>query len=137
MKHASVAALVGMALALNGALAQEMDYGQAEYLASCAGCHGERGRGNGPLALSLTVAPIDISLLAERNGGVFPFDHVTALIDGRNMVPGHGTRDMPVWGQRYLENDEEEFGEDGEIVTSLRIEEITAYVEYLQRSSLR
>lgn len=130
------AVLAGALGGANPAAAQDTGYGEAEYLASCAPCHGVRGRGNGPLAPTLSVAPIDLSLLAERFGGEFPFDYVTALIDGRMMVPGHGPREMPAWGRRYYESDSAEFGpEEGEVVTAARIAEITAYVASLQRSA--
>ena len=36
--------------------------------------------------------------LAGANGGVFPFEHVYAAIDGRLGIRVHGTREMPVWG---------------------------------------
>lgn len=46
-------------------------------------------------------SPTDLTTLAKRNKGVFPFDRVYAVIDGREIVRGHGDRDMPAWGDRY------------------------------------
>jgi hypothetical protein len=33
--------------------------------------------------------------------GVFPFDRVYQVIDGREAVGAHGPRDMPVWGDHF------------------------------------
>jgi hypothetical protein len=33
--------------------------------------------------------------------GLFPFNSVYEIIDGRKTVMAHGTRDMPIWGDRY------------------------------------
>lgn len=80
------------------------DLGKSEYMNSCAVCHGVNGKVEGPEVAAiefLKTKPTDLSTLSRRNGGVFPFDRVYAIIDGRQMVSGHGTRDMPIWGQRY------------------------------------
>jgi hypothetical protein len=42
-----------------------------------------------------------LTVLRRNNGGVFPFERVYALIDGRTELPGHGSRQMPIWGDRY------------------------------------
>ena len=41
------------------------------------------------------------SVLAKKNNGVFPFDSVYEIIDGRKTIIAHGTRDVPIWGDRY------------------------------------
>ena len=138
MRAAALAATVLALLACGAAHAQdgqrEIGYGEAEYFNSCAACHGLEGRGDGVLAAELKTRPSDLTQLAERNNGAFPFWQVYAVIDGRHVVPGHGTRDMPVWGQQFLEFDTEEFGpRGGEIITSERIQELARYIESLQR----
>ena len=91
-------------------------------------------RGDGPLAEELVTRPADLTRLAEKNGGEFPFWHVYATIDGRYVVPGHGERDMPVWGRQFLESDVAEFGpKGGEAVTTARISELADYIQSLQR----
>ena len=40
----------------------------------------------------------DLTVLAETSNGVFPFDRVYQIIDGRQEVKVHGPRDMPVSG---------------------------------------
>lgn len=113
---------------------QEMDYGEAEYMNSCAVCHGERGLGNGPLAAELRTEPSDLTVLSQKNNDTFPYWRVYAVVDGRYIVPGHGDRDMPVWGRHFLEDDARTFGPNGgEIVTNERIHALTGYIESLQR----
>jgi mono/diheme cytochrome c family protein len=69
------------------------------YKAYCASCHGDDGKGNGPMAAWMKVAPPDLTLIAARNGGKFPLARVDRIISGEEALPsGHGTRYMPVWG---------------------------------------
>ncbi|HEX2566665.1 MAG TPA: c-type cytochrome [Burkholderiales bacterium] len=82
------------------ASADEAQFGRALYRAHCAGCHGLQARGDGWMAKYLTRRPAQLSVLAQKNGGAFPRDRVLAYIDGRTQVALHGTRDMPVWGER-------------------------------------
>jgi mono/diheme cytochrome c family protein len=115
-------------------VAQEGNYGEAEYMNSCAVCHGPDGKGDGPMAEELVKRPADLTRLSEKNGGRFPYSRVFAVIDGRYVVPGHGQREMPVWGRQFLEDDEKLYGESGgEIVTTERIHELATYLESLQR----
>lgn len=81
--------------------ADRPDQGRREYMNSCAACHGADAKGNGPLKASLQKPPTDLTLLAQRNGGVFPTQRVHQVIDGRGDVKSHGTREMPVWGERF------------------------------------
>ena len=69
------------------------------YRAYCASCHGEGGKGNGPMAAWMKVVPSDLTRIAARNGGKFPLERVDRIISGEEPLPsGHGTRAMPVWG---------------------------------------
>ena len=45
------------------------------------------------------MPPTDLTLLAKKKGGVFPYVDVVRAIDGRRSARGHGTPDMPVWGE--------------------------------------
>lgn len=78
-----------------------IDPGQREYLNSCAACHGIDGKGQTQALDILRVAPPNLRLLAKNNGGVFPMARVYETIDGRATVASHGSRDMPIWGQRF------------------------------------
>ena len=99
-------AVLGLAsLACSAAvLAQSpaIDYGKAEYVENCQGCHGLSGKGDGTYREYLTRQPSDLSVLAKNNGGVFPVQRVYEIIDGRKSVAGHGrSGDMPIWGSTY------------------------------------
>lgn len=45
--------------------------------------------------------PADLTMLAKRNGGVFPAQRAYEIIDGRQEVAAHGPRTMPIWGKEY------------------------------------
>jgi mono/diheme cytochrome c family protein len=77
--------------------------GRDTFLRYCASCHGSEGRGDGPLAGSLTQPPADLTQIAKRAGGRWDESAVMATIDGRRQVAAHGTRDMPVWGAIFEE----------------------------------
>ena len=44
--------------------------GETLFRLHCAGCHGEEGRGDGPVAEYLKVAPTDLTALSKRPQGV-------------------------------------------------------------------
>ena len=71
------------------------------YLRACASCHGTDGRGAGPVAPHLREPVPDLTSLAARHGGQFPRDYVIDVIVGRQELPTHGTREMPVWNERF------------------------------------
>ncbi len=82
-------------------LAGDADEPRQLYLRSCASCHGVDGRGDGPVAPALVVPPADLTRLAARYGGTFPRDVVIEVIAGERELAPHGTREMPVWSQRF------------------------------------
>lgn len=67
----------------------------------CATCHGATGEGDGPLAEVLSVPPSNLTLISADNGGVFPAERTRKIIDGREKVKGHGSGDMPAWGDAF------------------------------------
>lgn len=83
------------------AAAERADLGREEYRENCLICHGEAGDGNGPYAHMLNKSASDLTKLTKENKGVFPFFRVYEVIDGREVIKGHGTRDMPIWGNAY------------------------------------
>jgi mono/diheme cytochrome c family protein len=89
-------------------LAEDIDFGKTEYEASCAACHGQNGKGDGPVSVELRTKPSDLALIAERNGGVFPADVLYRIIDGRRTIRAHGTFEMPVWGPVFLRSGSED-----------------------------
>jgi mono/diheme cytochrome c family protein len=99
--------LLLLALAACGREAGVDTSGRDTYLKYCASCHGPEGRGDGPLAPSLTRLPSDLTQLARNNGGRYDERAVMRVIDGRRQVAAHGTRDMPVWGAIFEEEEVE------------------------------
>lgn len=83
------------------AQAEDIDIGKSEFQSSCASCHGADARGKGPVSDQLKVAPPDLTMLAKNNNGVFPTNAVYETINGSKTVPAHGTREMPIWGERF------------------------------------
>ncbi|MFN4140369.1 c-type cytochrome [Aestuariivirga sp.] len=81
--------------------AQQVEIGKTEFMLRCAACHGPGGKGDGAVGQLLKVPPPDLTRIAERNGGTFPFQRIYDIIDGRQAIAAHGTREMPVWGDSY------------------------------------
>jgi mono/diheme cytochrome c family protein len=102
--------------------------GSYTYRTYCATCHGEKGKGDGPLAESLRFVPPDLTQMAQRNGGRFPRETVRKIVDGREPIDGHGGPDMPVWGDAFSNA---ETGFDDEKVR-LKIEAVVDHLETLQ-----
>jgi mono/diheme cytochrome c family protein len=72
--------------------------GRMLYLRYCAACHGRDGRGGGPVSPAIAQPIPDLTDIAARNDGMFPFLAVAAAIDGTREVRAHGVSEMPVWG---------------------------------------
>lgn len=104
--------------------------GIAEFEIACMPCHGIEGRGDGPLASTLSVPPADLTRIAKSNQGKFPSKKVAEIIDGRAAVAAHGGRDMPVWGDRYRVATES--GESPTVVEQRARAQINALVRYLE-----
>ena len=75
--------------------------GLAEYKRSCAVCHGLDAKGDGVMANSLKKNPTDLTILSKRNDGQFPHQKVYQTIEGLDQLAEHGTREMPIWGEKY------------------------------------
>jgi mono/diheme cytochrome c family protein len=117
--------------------AQEIEIGMREYMQRCAACHGPRGSGDGPVATLLETPPPDLTLLAQRNDGVFPVDQVYQSIDGRREITAHGTSEMPLWG-RYFSAEAVDRGAsagvDADQIVMGRILSIVYYLQAIQRT---
>ncbi|HWJ17804.1 MAG TPA: hypothetical protein VNR65_03655 [Geobacterales bacterium] len=105
MKRIAFAALLLIATSSLGTITfaqkEKADVGKLEFEVHCAICHGMNAKGNGPYVSSLKLSPPDLTLIAKNNGGVFPADRIIGVIDGRAQIASHGSRDMPIWGDRY------------------------------------
>jgi mono/diheme cytochrome c family protein len=112
--------------------ADEFAIGKAEYLSACSACHGDAADGNGPIA-SMFRGPVpDLTGLAQRNEGAFPFLKVFQIIDGRSVVRAHGDP-MPVFGGRFRAEAEAGgtiFG--SEAIARGRLLELVLYLQSIQ-----
>ena len=136
----AVAGLLAVALGVGGCRARApetapapspdpvlAELGREIFLRRCASCHGDAGRGDGPAAGALRTPPADLTRIAARRGGSFPKGEIARFVDGRFAVEAHGSREMPVWGERLGERIPEA-GVSEEVVRG----QIGVVVEYLQ-----
>ena len=79
----------------------DISMGRNDYKNRCAMCHGADGKGGGWFAQYLTVKPPLLSQMKKGGNGVFPMARLYDMIDGRQDVAIHGSREMPVWGANY------------------------------------
>ena len=112
--------------------------GEAEFMNSCATCHGVDGTGAGPMAGYLSGSIPDLTMLSDQNGGVFPVTNVYTTIDGTNTTGPHGSREMPIWGQRYsfqgkASANPDFRAEEAEVFARFRILALTEYLASIQQ----
>ena len=103
---ALIAAVVGLLLAVDAQAAEKPDAaaaakGQITYVRYCVACHGKAARGDGGLAGDLRVPVPDLTTLAARSGGQYPYDRVARIISSGEVLKGHGNADMPAWGDVF------------------------------------
>jgi hypothetical protein len=102
--------------------------GKVMYKEYCASCHGLAAKGQGPFAPLLKVPPADLTTLAKRHEGKFPYDYVTNIL---RFGPGptilHGSADMPTWGPIF-----EYLDKSNEYAVKQRIKNLSNYLASLQ-----
>ena len=130
LQLAILAAVGSFAIA---AEADSVDIGKSDYEVKCVACHGVDGRGGGPFAEILKTPVPDLTALSRNNGGVFPHQRVYRIVDGREGIKAHGPRDMPIWGQDYLERAESAFFGYGISREGFVRSRILALIDYLHR----
>ena len=101
--------------------------GRVTYVRYCVSCHGPQAKGDGPLARDLRIPVPDLTTLAQRNGGKFPQDRVVQVIQAGDTVRGHGTADMPAWGDAFKKS----LG-TGEATVEAAIRNLSQYLRTLQ-----
>src|SRR5206468_10659671 len=105
--------------------------GRVLYGRHCAACHGLEGDGHGPVAPMLRRSPTNLRGLGQRYGMPLPVGRIGAFIDGRELVKAHGTREMPVWGERFAPPEPEQTGRPPALEPHIRA--IVAYLETIQQ----
>ena len=105
--------------------------GAIEFENSCVICHGFNGKGNGIMADSLKTKPSDLTSLTKNNNGHFPFTKIYQVIEGSPRVGVHGSRDMPIWGNKYRK-EAEKYGADAHLYSRGLILELLVYIMTIQ-----
>ena len=135
---ASILSLAAIVSASRPALSanDEVAEGHRYFIQYCASCHGQDGLGDGPVAKSLLRQPGNLRTLGDKYGMPLPAHRIAELIDGRDTIRAHGTRDMPVWGERLYEVGQ---GQKGETGIGDVIAKIIAYLGTIQdrRTAMR
>jgi mono/diheme cytochrome c family protein len=99
--------------------------GAATFKAYCTVCHGIGAKGDGPAAKALKVPPADLTRIAKRHEGRFPFEATRAIIRGDAEYDAHGTREMPMWGPVFRSIDDT-------ASVDLRVNNLVRYLEAIQ-----
>ncbi|HYM07723.1 MAG TPA: c-type cytochrome [Terriglobales bacterium] len=102
--------------------------GKVMFKQYCASCHGIDAKGQGPLATMLKVPPANLTTLAKRHEGKFPYDYVADVLRfGPGPTVLHGSSDMPTWGPifEYLDKNDED-------AVKQRIKNLCNYLASLQ-----
>jgi mono/diheme cytochrome c family protein len=106
------------------------DYNSGAYLyrAFCATCHGETGKGDGPVADIADRRPSDLTVLTRNYGGTYPHDRVMRVLENAEPIPGHEPPAMPNW-QNVLKTTE---GGDERVIRK-RLQALVEHVGTLQQ----
>ncbi|HEY9182499.1 MAG TPA: c-type cytochrome [Gammaproteobacteria bacterium] len=128
MRNTFLGAALTLAAIGSTAHAADDDLGARLFLNHCAACHGYEAEGGGPVAATMRVSMPNLRTLAQRNNGVFPTDDVTAYVDGREINPAHGDRQMPIWGDVFRGKDQG----TAERTVRRRIAAVVEFIEALQ-----
>jgi hypothetical protein len=108
--------------------------GERTYRRLCADCHGIDGAGEVASAKTPDGSPAaDLRRIAARHGGRFDRVAVTEWIEGRSSPESHGTRRMPIWGER-LSGEYERYS-DSEALIAATIDPLVVYLESLQQEN--
>lgn len=128
-----LAGLTFIALTAAPVMAQDVDHGRALFQTHCASCHGADAKGQGPLAGALVLQPIDLTVLASRNGGAFPLERVLKRIDGTDPLVSHGSP-MPVYGPYFegVANTPMKLPSGQPMLVSEPIADLVGYLESVQ-----
>jgi mono/diheme cytochrome c family protein len=113
--------------------ATRTDLGRQLYLKYCASCHGNDARGGGPAGAKLDPKPADLTLIAKRNGGSFPYMRVYGVIDGREPFVAHsasGTA-MPIWANVFTQSAAMDINDRSAVEGRIML--LTSYLESIQQ----
>jgi len=101
--------------------------GQQMFKQYCAACHGTDAKGQGPVAAVLKTPPPDLTALAKRHMGKFPYDYVKSVLEFGPGRSAHGSSDMPTWGPIFRFNDKQ-----NERIVQQRIKNLCDFLASIQ-----
>src|ERR1700675_1519088 len=102
--------------------------GKQTYMQYCASCHGIDARGEGPAAFVLKTPPPDLTTLAKRHDGKFPYEYVSDVLRFGTRILSHGSSDMPIWGPIFGSLDNYD-----EVAVRKQIKDLSDYLASLQQ----
>ncbi len=133
MRYVKLCIAAFILFSANPVYAEDEHLGLTEFEVACMPCHGLDGKGNGPHAKKLKVAPPDLTQILKKNDGTFPFYEILEIIDGREKNGAHVKREMPIWGARYrMTIDSDESKEEAESRARKRINALVEYLRTIQ-----
>lgn len=122
----AIAGILPAQSARASAKSKNVEKGHKLFTQYCAACHGVDGKGGGPAAAALKVAPPDLTAI-QQSGEKFPFYQVQTKIDGEKAVTAHGTSKMPVWGTIFRHTNDA-------AQQQMNVHALVKYVESIQRT---
>jgi mono/diheme cytochrome c family protein len=109
---------------------EAVEHGKLLFRIHCQTCHGESGAGDGPAAAGLSETPADLRQLKPAGDGRFDRERIARVIDGREEIPSHGSRAMPVWGLS-LQDPASVTNQERDVAESIR--DIVRFIESIQQ----
>lgn len=113
----------------DAALIGSVPFGKSIFRGYCQSCHGATAQGDGPVGVHLKVPPANLTEISQRNDGAFPADKVAKAIESGRGIKGHGSHEMPIWGEAF---EVVEGGQSQEQVGQ-RVADLVAYLESIQK----
>jgi mono/diheme cytochrome c family protein len=138
MKSKTVMTAIASLMIAGSAMAEDsaLVLGMSGYDRNCAVCHGADAKGGGSVGELFAVKPSDLTVLAKENDGNFPFAEVYHIIISGMQKSGHGSSEMPVWGDYFMADAMEDRGVNAAGAMEMaagRALALTYYLESLQQ----
>jgi mono/diheme cytochrome c family protein len=105
---------------------EDRESGAYLYRVFCVACHGDFGKGDGPLSETLRPPVPDLTVLSRQAGGVFPRDRVLKAIQAGGPTAAHVPGGMPTWSEAFARL------EPSKGTAQKRIQALVGHIESLQ-----